>query len=69
MSKTSIRRELLDHLTMRFPEQKWQKLVSLRELADFTLQHLNHTDADARSQRTLYLAEVAERRLRRERNS
>jgi hypothetical protein len=69
MSKSSIRSELLDHLTMRFPERKWRKLVILRELADFTIQHLDHKDVDDRSQRTLYLAEVAERRLRRERKA
>jgi len=69
MSKSSIRSELLDHVTMLFPEQKWRKLVSLRELADFTLQHLNHTDVGDRSQRMLHLAEVAERRLRGERKA
>jgi hypothetical protein len=68
MSRSSIRSELRDHLTMRFPEKKWRKLASLRELADFTLQNLDHTDVDARSQRTLHLADEAKRRLSRTRN-
>jgi hypothetical protein len=66
MSLRSMRAELLDLLGMRFPEKEWPSLVSARELADFTLEHLGKADVDPRSQRALHLAEEVKRKLRRQ---